>query len=243
MRSLTRGFAGLPDDFGQAESRFGRSCSVPGEPLLAYLLGDCAPKAIAAKFGCEKYHKRTENTGDNARGEGAVAWVDPTACPTEIQQKRTCLRIPAQSRNSHAVETCSQCADPSYPRRTFECGGGRRGQRTGSRSLQHGNSGSEQEFVNTCVFAGFLSDRLLGPPMPPHLLHMRCRQCFLTFCGNFHVRTWPQLLSGYNPLKGRLKRGSPGTEQLFPNREPVCPKASGRPADPSVKDRIVDIPQ
>src|ERR1022692_4251143 len=103
--------------------------------------------------------------------------------------------------------------------------------------------GSEQEFVNTCVFAGFLSDRLLGPPMLPHLLHVRCRQCFPTFCGSFHVRTWPQLLSGHNPLKGRLKRGSPGTEQLFPNREPVCPKASGRPADPSVKDRIVDIPQ
>src|ERR1022692_325890 len=104
-------------------------------------------------------------------------------------------------------------------------------------------NGSEQEFVNTCVFAGFLSDRLLGPPMLPHLLHVRCRQCFPTFCGSFHVRTWPQLLSGHNPLKGRLKRGSPGTEQLFPNREPVCPKASGRPADPSVKDRIVDIPQ
>src|ERR1035437_7043732 len=98
MRSLTGGSAGLPDAFGQIGSRFGKSCSVPGEPLLAYLLGDCAPKAIAAKFGCEKYHKRSENIGDNARGEGAVAWVDPTACPTEIQQKRTCLRIPAQSR-------------------------------------------------------------------------------------------------------------------------------------------------
>jgi type I restriction enzyme R subunit len=47
--------------------------------------------------------------------------------------------------------------------------------------------GSEQEFVNTSVFAGFLSDRLLGPPMPPHLLHVRCRQCFPTFCGSFHV--------------------------------------------------------
>src|SRR5665811_1463295 len=79
MRSLTRGFAGLPDDFGQAESRFGRSCYVPGESLLAYLLGDCVSKAIAAKFGCEKYHKRPENTGDNARGEGAVAWVDPNS--------------------------------------------------------------------------------------------------------------------------------------------------------------------
>ena len=98
MRSLTGGSAGLPDAFGQIGSRFGKSCSVPGEPLLAYLLGDCAPKAIAAKFGREKYHKRSENIGDNARGEGAVAWVDPTACPTEIQQKRTCLRIPAQSR-------------------------------------------------------------------------------------------------------------------------------------------------
>src|ERR1019366_6732539 len=98
MRSLTRGFAGLPDDFGQAESRFGRSCSVPGEPLLAFTLGDCAPKAIAAKFGHEKYHKRPENIGDNARGQGAVAWVDPPACPTEIQQKRMCLQISAQSR-------------------------------------------------------------------------------------------------------------------------------------------------
>src|SRR5450759_2436305 len=78
---------------------FRKSCSVPGEPLLAYLLGDCAPKAIAAKFRRENYHKRSENIGDNARGEGAVAWVDPTACPTEIQQKRTYLRIPAQSRN------------------------------------------------------------------------------------------------------------------------------------------------
>src|ERR1039458_1281471 len=118
MRSLTRGFAGLPDDFGQAESRFGRSCSVPGEPLLAYLLGDCAPKAITAKFGHEKYHKRPENTGDNARGEGAVAWVDPTACPTEIQQKRTCLRIPAQShliieniRSSSNM--CAKCSVPN----------------------------------------------------------------------------------------------------------------------------------
>jgi hypothetical protein len=98
MRSLTGGSAGLPDAFGQIGSRFGKSCSVRGEPLLAYLLGDCAPKAIAAKFGREKYHKRSENIGDNARGEGAVAWVDPTASPTEIQQKRTCLRIPAQSR-------------------------------------------------------------------------------------------------------------------------------------------------
>ena len=98
MRSLTGGSAGLPDAFGLTGSRFGKSCSVPAEPLLAYLLGDGAPKAIAAKVGRENYHKRPENIGDNSRGQGAVAWVDPTACPTEIQQKRTCLRIPAQSR-------------------------------------------------------------------------------------------------------------------------------------------------
>src|SRR5450759_3376809 len=93
MRSLTGGSAGLPDAFGQTGSRFGKSCSVPGEPLL----GDCAPKAIAAKFGRENYHKRSEKIGDNANGQCAVTWVDPPACPTEIQQKRTCLRIPAQS--------------------------------------------------------------------------------------------------------------------------------------------------
>src|ERR1700674_3510659 len=97
MRSLTGESAGLPDAFGQTGSRFGKTCSVPGEPLLANLLGDCAPKAIAAKFGREKYHKRPENIGDNARGQGAVAWVDLPACPTEIQQRRTCLQIPAQS--------------------------------------------------------------------------------------------------------------------------------------------------
>src|ERR1017187_9341678 len=35
MRSLTGGSASLPDAFGQTGSRFGKSCSVPGEPLLA----------------------------------------------------------------------------------------------------------------------------------------------------------------------------------------------------------------
>src|ERR1019366_398489 len=103
LRSLTGGSAGLPNAFGQTSSRFGKSCSVPGEPLLANLLGDCAPKAIAAKFGRENYHKRSENIGDNAHGQCAVTWVDPPACPTEIQQKRTCLRIPAQSRFSLAT--------------------------------------------------------------------------------------------------------------------------------------------
>jgi hypothetical protein len=57
------------------------------------------------------------------------------------------------------------------------------------------NYGSEQESVNTCVFAGFLSDRVLGPPMPPHIVHVRCRQCFPAFRDIFHVRTWPRLLS------------------------------------------------
>jgi hypothetical protein len=48
-----------------------------------------------------------------------------------------------------------------------------------------------------------------GPPMLPHLLHVRCRQCFLAFCDTFHIRTWPRLLSGHNPLKGRLKGARP----------------------------------
>src|ERR1019366_8724741 len=34
MRSLTGGSAGHPDAFGQTGSRFGKSCSVPGEPRL-----------------------------------------------------------------------------------------------------------------------------------------------------------------------------------------------------------------
>jgi hypothetical protein len=46
-------------------------------------------------------------------------------------------------------------------------------------------SGSEQEFVNMCAFVGFLSDSLLGPPMPLHLVHVRCHQCFPAFCGSF----------------------------------------------------------
>src|ERR1022692_3336307 len=86
----------------------GRAVLYRASPFLAYLLGDCAPKAIAAKFGREKYHKRSENIGDNACGEGAVAWVDPTACPTEIQQKRTCLRIPAQSQKWDSSIRCSE---------------------------------------------------------------------------------------------------------------------------------------
>ena len=44
MRSLTGGSAGLPDAFGQTGSRFGKSCSVPGEPLLAYLSGGLCPR-------------------------------------------------------------------------------------------------------------------------------------------------------------------------------------------------------
>jgi len=44
-----------------------------------------------------------------------------------------------------------------------------------------GKNGSEQEFVNMWVFVGFLSDSLLVPPKPLHLVHVRCRQCFPSF--------------------------------------------------------------
>ena len=45
--------------------------------------------------------------------------------------------------------------------------------------------------------------------MPPHIVHVRYRQCFTPFCDTFHIRTWPRLLSGHNPLKGRLKGARP----------------------------------
>src|ERR1017187_9330377 len=59
--------------------------------------GSC-PESTCGQSRMQNYHKRPENIGDNARGQGAMAWVDPTGYPTETQQKRTCLRIPAQSR-------------------------------------------------------------------------------------------------------------------------------------------------
>ena len=49
------------------------------------------------KFGHEKYRKSLENIADNAGGQDAVARVAPPAHLTKIQQKRTCLQIPAQS--------------------------------------------------------------------------------------------------------------------------------------------------
>jgi hypothetical protein len=56
-----------------------------------------------SKFGHEKYHERLENIADKAGGQGTVAWVAPPAGLTEIQQKRTSLQIPAQSRNIKTV--------------------------------------------------------------------------------------------------------------------------------------------
>jgi len=100
MRSLTGGSAGLRDAFGQTGSRFGKSCSVLGEPLLANLLGDCAPKAIAAKFGREKYHKRPRNIGDNAGGPGAVAWVDPPAVRQKASKNARVYRFLLRTENN-----------------------------------------------------------------------------------------------------------------------------------------------
>jgi hypothetical protein len=45
----------------------------------------------------QNYHKRPENIGDNARGQGAMAWVDPTGYPTETQQKRTFYEFPLRA--------------------------------------------------------------------------------------------------------------------------------------------------
>jgi hypothetical protein len=65
---------------------------------LANLLGNTQQEETTASWGGgEKYHKRLENIGDNAGGQCTVAWVTPPTCMTKIQQKRTCLQIPAQS--------------------------------------------------------------------------------------------------------------------------------------------------
>jgi hypothetical protein len=45
-----------------------------------------------------KSHKGLENIADNSGGQGTVPGVAPPAGLTEIQQKRMCLQIPAQSR-------------------------------------------------------------------------------------------------------------------------------------------------
>jgi len=98
MRSRNRRLCGYSRCLGQTGSRFWEYlfCTVLGEPLLAYLSGDRAPKALAAKVG-RKTTKRTENIGDNARGQGAMAWVDPTGYPTETQQKRTFYEFPLRA--------------------------------------------------------------------------------------------------------------------------------------------------
>jgi len=53
MRSRTGGSAGIPDASDKQARVFGKTCSVRGEPLLAYLSGDRAPKGLAAKVGCK----------------------------------------------------------------------------------------------------------------------------------------------------------------------------------------------
>jgi hypothetical protein len=106
-----------------------------------------------------------------------------------------------------------------------------------------GNYGSEQEFVNTCVFAGFLSDRLVGPPMSPHIVHVHYRQCFPTFCGSFHVRTWPRLLSGHSPLKGWLKGARPAQNSFSQTASLFVRRHRGGPQILRLEIATVDIPQ
>jgi hypothetical protein len=74
------------------------SCLVPGELPMNRPLRELCAERNRSKFGHEKYHKRLENIADNAGGQGTVAWVAPPPGLTEIQQKRTSLQIPAQSR-------------------------------------------------------------------------------------------------------------------------------------------------
>ena len=51
MRSRNRKLCGYSQCLGQTDSRFWEDLFVLGEPLLAYLSGDRAPKPLAAKVG------------------------------------------------------------------------------------------------------------------------------------------------------------------------------------------------
>ena len=74
--------------------------------------------------------------------------------------------------------------------------------------------GSERESVKTCVFAGFLRGRRVGPPMPPYPTHLRYRQCFLAFYDTFHVRTRRDFFLRTIPLRGRFMRARPVQNSL-----------------------------
>jgi hypothetical protein len=88
---------GIPDASDKQARVFGKTCSVLGEPLLAYLSRDRAPKALAAKVGRKTTTKGRKTLAttqvDQVRWHG---WAQRLSA--EIQQKRGYLRIPAQSR-------------------------------------------------------------------------------------------------------------------------------------------------
>jgi hypothetical protein len=70
-----------------------------------------------------------------------------------------------------------------------------------------------QESVNSCVLAGFLSARLVAPPSPPYLVHLRYRQCLQGFCDTFHALACDDFLCRQFPK--RLAQGDlPGARQL-----------------------------
>ena len=57
-RSRNWKLCGYSQCLGQTGSRFWEGLFVLGEPLLAYLSRDRAPKPLAAKVGRQNYHKR-----------------------------------------------------------------------------------------------------------------------------------------------------------------------------------------
>ena len=108
MRSRNRRLCGYSRCLGQTGSRFWEDLFCTGRaPSSLPFRGSC-PESTCGQSRMQNYHKRPENIGDNARGQGTVAWAEPTGYPTETQQKRTCLRIPVQSRFSvHQGASCS----------------------------------------------------------------------------------------------------------------------------------------
>jgi hypothetical protein len=74
--------------------------------------------------------------------------------------------------------------------------------------------------------------------MPPHLVHVRCRQVFPAFCDAFHVRTSPVLLWGHSPPKGWLKGTRAVQDRSSQTASLLVRRHRGGPQNPPVRDRL-----
>jgi hypothetical protein len=87
MRSRNRRLCGNPRCLGQTGSRFGKTCSVLGEPLLACLSGDRTPKALAAKVG-----RKTTTKGRKPLATTHVARCSGMGGPNRLSDRNPGVR-------------------------------------------------------------------------------------------------------------------------------------------------------